>query len=105
MEIAKSILFFILAGICELGGAYLIWLWIKSGRSFVYGLAGAAILVTYGIMHTLQSSNYCRIQAAYSGFLIVLALVWGWQVDKDHSRPLRSIGRGRRTRRCALWSS
>ena len=33
-------------------------------------------------MHTMQTSNYGRIQAAYSGFFIVLALLWGWQVDK-----------------------
>jgi small multidrug resistance family-3 protein len=82
MEIAKSVLFFFLAGICELGGAYLIWLWLKNGRSFLFGLAGAAVLVAYGFMHTMQTSNYGRIQAAYSGFFIVLALLWGWQVDK-----------------------
>jgi small multidrug resistance family-3 protein len=82
MEIAKSVLFFLLAGICELGGAYLIWLWLKNGRSFLFGAVGGTILVAYGIMHTMQSSNYGRIQAAYSGFFIVLALLWGWQVDK-----------------------
>lgn len=82
MEIAKSVFFFLLAGLCELGGAYLIWLWLKSGRSFVYGLLGAAVLVAYAIMHTLQASNYGRIQAAYSGFFITMALLWGWQVDK-----------------------
>ncbi len=82
MEIAKSIFFFLLAGICELGGAYLIWLWLKTGRSYLYGLAGAVVLAAYGIMHTMQVTNYGRIQAAYSGFFIVLALLWGWQVDK-----------------------
>ncbi len=71
-----------MAGICELGGAYLIWLWLKTGRSIFFGLAGAAVLVAYGMIHTLQPSNYGRIQAAYSGFFIVLALIWGWQVDK-----------------------
>lgn len=63
MEIAKSVLFFFLAGICELGGAYLIWLWLKNGRSFLFGIAGAAVLVAYGFMHTMQTSNYGRIQA------------------------------------------
>ncbi len=82
METARSIGYFFAAGICELGGAYLIWLWLRSGRSILFGLAGAAVLVTYGMLHTLQPSNYGRIQAAYSGFFIVLALLWGWQVDK-----------------------
>lgn len=54
MEIAKSVLFFVVVGICELGGAYLIWLWLKNGRSFLFGLTGAAVLIEYGLMHTLQ---------------------------------------------------
>ncbi|EKF84729.1 hypothetical protein A994_11986 [Methanobacterium formicicum DSM 3637] len=30
--IFKSLLFFILAGLCEIGGGYLIWLWLREGR-------------------------------------------------------------------------
>ncbi|MDX2271069.1 MAG: YnfA family protein [Cyanobacteriota bacterium] len=80
--LGKSVLFFTLAGFCELGGAYLIWLWLKDGRSAWLGLLGAVVLVAYGFMHTQQPSNYGRIQAAYSGFFIAIALLWGWQVDK-----------------------
>lgn len=80
--LGKSVLFFTLAGLCELGGAYLIWLWLKGGRSAWLGVLGAAVLVTYGYLHTQQPSNYGRIQAAYSGYFIALALLWGWLVDK-----------------------
>lgn len=82
MLITKSILLFILAGLCELGGAYLIWLWLRSGKSFSLALLGGLVLVAYGFVHTLQPSNYGRIQAAYSGYFIALALLWGWRVDK-----------------------
>lgn len=78
----KSVLFFTLAGLCELGGAYLIWLWLKGGRSAWLGVLGAVVLVTYGYLHTQQPANYGRIQAAYSGYFIALALLWGWLVDK-----------------------
>jgi small multidrug resistance family-3 protein len=80
--IIKSVFLFIVAGLCELGGAYLIWLWLRGGRSFSLALLGGLVLVAYGFVHTLQPSNYGRIQAAYSGYFIALALLWGWRVDK-----------------------
>lgn len=48
-EILKSLGYFILAGLCEIGGGYLIWLWLKEGKPIVYALAGAIILTIYGI--------------------------------------------------------
>jgi small multidrug resistance family-3 protein len=29
IEITKSIFFFILTGFCEIGGGYLVWLWLR----------------------------------------------------------------------------
>jgi hypothetical protein len=34
MEIFKSILFFVLAGLSEIGGGYLVWLWLREGKDF-----------------------------------------------------------------------
>ncbi|HDH33955.1 MAG TPA: hypothetical protein ENG88_00685, partial [Nitrospirae bacterium] len=33
MLIAKSITLFILAGLCEIGGGYLVWIWLRENRS------------------------------------------------------------------------
>lgn len=82
MEIAKSILFFIAAGLCEIGGGYLIWLWLREGRSILYAALGAVLLVLYGIVPTLQPANFGRVYAAYGGVFIVLSILWGWSVDK-----------------------
>lgn len=82
MGIATSIGSFLLAGLCELGGAYMIWLCLREGRSAWLAVMGAAFLTIYGFIHTLQPANYGRVQAAYSGFFIVLALLWGWRIDK-----------------------
>ena len=82
MTILKSLLYFILAGLCEIGGGYLVWLWLREGKSFIYALAGALILVVYGIIPTLQPSNFGRVYAAYGGIFIVLSILWGWMVDK-----------------------
>ena len=44
METVRSILLFLLAGSCEIGG-YLVWLWLREGRSLWLGLLGGAVRV------------------------------------------------------------
>ena len=82
MEIAKSLFYFVLAGLCEIGGGYLVWLWLRQGKSFWFGVVGAVLLTVYGIIPTLQPSNFGRVYAAYSGIFILLSLLWGWQVER-----------------------
>lgn len=82
MQIVKSLLYFLLAGLCEIGGGYLIWLWLREGKSIWFAVFGAIALIIYGIIPTLQPANFGRIYAAYGGVFIVLAILWGWQVDK-----------------------
>ena len=82
MEYLKSISYFILAGILEIGGGYLIWLWIREGKGIGYAILGAIILALYGIIPTLQPSNFGRVYAAYGGVFVVLSIIWGWGVDK-----------------------
>ena len=81
MQIVKSVLFFVAAGTLELGGAYLIWLAVRGGKSPLLGIGGVIVLGAYGYMHTLQAATYGRVQAAYSGFFIAMAFLWGWQVE------------------------
>ena len=82
MEIAKSLFYFVLAGLCEIGGGYLVWVWLRQGKSFWFGVVGAVLLTVYGIIPTLQPSNFGRVYAAYSGIFILLSLLWGWQVER-----------------------
>ena len=46
MVFLRSILLFFFAGICEIGGGYLIWHWLKGKFTLPMGLAGAALLVS-----------------------------------------------------------
>ena len=82
MEIAKSALYFILAGLCEIAGGYLIWLWIRDNKTPLYALIGAILLIFYGVVPTLQPAHFGRVYAAYGGVFIVLSLLWGWRVDR-----------------------
>ena len=80
--IAKSLFFFVLAGLCEIGGGYLVWLWIRNGKSIWVGLLGGLILFLYGVIPTFQPAHFGRVYAAYGGIFIVLSILWGWRVDK-----------------------
>lgn len=78
-----AIILFIVAGLAEIGGGYLVWLWLRESRPLWYGLVGAVILISYGIIPTLQNfPSFGRVYAAYGGVFIVLAVLWGWLVDK-----------------------
>jgi small multidrug resistance family-3 protein len=76
----------------EIGGGYLIWLWLREGRSIGLALLGAVILVFYGIIPTLQPASFGRVYAAYGGIFIVLSLLWGWQVDDIRPDKFDLIG-------------
>lgn len=80
--IARSLVLFVAAGLCEIGGGYLVWQWWRNGASWVVGLLGAAVLFLYGIAPTYQPAHFGRAYAAYGGIFVVLAILWGWGVDR-----------------------
>jgi small multidrug resistance family-3 protein len=92
MEYLKSIFFFLVAGLCEIGGGYFIWLWLREGKGGEFAIIGAIVLVLYGIIPTLQPANFGRVYAAYGGIFIFMALLWGWQIDKITPDRFEIIG-------------
>lgn len=85
MAAIKSLAFYILAGFCEIGGGYLVWLWLKQEKPAWYGVAGAIVLAVYGYVMTFQPSSFGKAYAIYGGVFIVMALIWAWKVD--HFKP------------------
>jgi small multidrug resistance family-3 protein len=77
----QSVVLFGLAGLAEVGGGYLMWLWWREGRPWPLGVLGALVLVLYGIIPTYQAAHFGRVYAAYGGVFIVLSVLWGWAVD------------------------
>lgn len=88
MIVLHSMGLFVLAGLCEIGGGYLMWLWLREGRPIGYALLGAAVLVLYGVIPPWQPAHFGRVYAAYGGMFIVLSLLWGWGLD--NTRPDRA---------------
>jgi small multidrug resistance family-3 protein len=79
--VAASVGLFVLAGLCEIGGGYLVWQWWRHAAAWWVGVLGAAALVLYGIVPTYQAAPFGRVYAAYGGVFIALSLLWGWVVD------------------------
>jgi small multidrug resistance family-3 protein len=92
MSLPISLALFVLAGLCEIGGGYLVWLWFREGRPLAYGFAGAAILILYGIIPTFQMTHFGRVYASYGGMFIVLSLLWGWALDGSRPDQFDIIG-------------
>ncbi|MBD2024043.1 YnfA family protein [Leptolyngbya sp. FACHB-711] len=87
-----SLLVFVLSGLCEIGGGYLIWLWLREGKSIWLAMVGAILLTTYGFVATLQPANFGRAYAAYGGIFIMLSILWGWRIDNVAPDRLDWVG-------------
>jgi small multidrug resistance family-3 protein len=73
---------FVLAGLCEIGGGYLVWGWMREHKPLLWAVLGAAILAAYGVVAALQPiTEFGRVYAAYGGIFIALSLAWGILVD------------------------
>ena len=77
-DIFYSLFFFFIAGICEIGGGYLVWLWLRESYSWIFGVLGGFVLFLYGITPTFQKTHFHRTYAAYGGIFIIMALAWGY---------------------------
>ncbi|GGE09953.1 hypothetical protein GCM10011571_09090 [Marinithermofilum abyssi] len=80
---SRAIILFLIAGLAEIGGGYLIWLWLREGKSAWIGGIGGIALALYGVIATLQTfPSFGRVYAAYGGVFIILSILWGWGIDQ-----------------------
>ena len=47
----KSLLYFVAAGLCEIGGGYLVWLWLRENKPIWFAVLGGVILILYGVLY------------------------------------------------------
>ncbi|MEP0960138.1 YnfA family protein [Microcoleus sp. FACHB-1515] len=86
MNVIRSLFFFVVAGLCEIGGGYLIWMWVREGKSLWLAVSGAILLAAYGFVATLQPANFGRVYAAYGGVFVILSVFWGLENRRLHTR-------------------
>lgn len=81
-EVVRALGLFVLAGLAEIGGGWLVWQFLRESRPWPFGLLGALVLISYGVIVTFQAdAHFGRVYAAYGGIFIVMALAWGYVVD------------------------
>lgn len=83
LVVIASLALFVVAGLAEIGGGYLVWLWLREGRSALLGALGGVVLFVYGVVPTLQPAPFGRVYAAYGGVFVVLSLLWGALVARQ----------------------
>lgn len=76
-----SIFLFFIAAVFEVGGGYLVWIWLRDNKSIYFGVAGLILLGLYGVIATLQPQNFGRVYAAYGGIFIVFSIFWAYFID------------------------
>jgi small multidrug resistance family-3 protein len=89
---AVTLALFFVAAIAEIGGGYLVWLWLREKKTIALGALGGIILFVYGIIPTLQPAEFGRVYAAYGGIFIVSAIIWGRIIDKKKPDRYEIIG-------------
>ncbi|AYY12544.1 YnfA family protein [Actinobacteria bacterium YIM 96077] len=82
MTVARSLVLFVLAGLAEIGGAWLIWQGWREHRGFALIGLGIVVLGAYGFLISMQpETHFGRVMAAYGGAFIAGALAWAVVVD------------------------
>lgn len=73
---------FILTAVAEIGGCYLVFLWMRAERSSLLLVGAAAALALFAWLLSLHPSAG-RAYAAYGGVYVAAAVGWGWLVERQ----------------------
>src|SRR2546421_12300411 len=91
--VLRSLALFLAAGLCEIGGGYLVWLWLRDGRAPLWGALGGAALFLYGVVPTRPPAPFRRGYAAYGGGFGGLSRLGGWPGARQAAAQVRGAGR------------
>ena len=82
----KSLLWYLVAAVGEIGGCFAFWAWLRMQKSAFWTIAGTVSLILFALALTrVDSAHAGRAYAAYGGIYIISSLLWLWGVEK--TRP------------------
>lgn len=85
----RSFAWFIFAAVCEIGGCFCFWMWLRLQRDVLWVVPGSVMLILFALALTRVDSQFAgRAFAAYGGIYIVASLVW--LMAAERVRPLAS---------------
>jgi len=81
MVFLKTVGLFAVTAIAEILGCYLVYLWLKQGKTFWLLVPAAASLALFAFLLTLHPAAAGRTYAAYGCVYVALAIGWLWQIE------------------------
>ncbi|MEA2165200.1 MAG: small multidrug resistance family-3 protein [Thermoanaerobaculia bacterium] len=89
----QNVLWYVLAAVCEIAGCYAVWMWLRLGRTALWLIPAAVVLLVFGIVLTKVDATLAgRAFAAYGGVYIVCSLLWLAIVERAVPRASDIIG-------------
>lgn len=72
---------FLVTAAAEIGGCYLVYLWLREGRSAWLLAPAAASLALFALLLTLHPAAAGRTYAAYGCVYVATAILWLWAIE------------------------
>jgi len=78
----KSLLWYFIAALGEIGGCFAFWAWLRMSKSVLWTIPGVVALTLFAVALTRIDAEYAgRAYAAYGGIYILSSLLWLWAVE------------------------
>lgn len=81
MLLLKTAGLFAVTAVAEILGCYLVYLWVRQGKSAWLLAPAAASLAVFAFLLTLHPAAAGRTYAAYGCVYVALAIVWLWAIE------------------------
>ena len=81
IALLKAAGLFAVTAIAEILGCYLVYLWLKQGRTIWLLAPAAASLALFAFLLTLHPAAAGRTYAAYGCVYVALAIAWLWAIE------------------------
>ena len=76
IAVLRTLGLFVVTACAEIGGCFLVWLWLRQGKSPLLLLPAAASLALFAWLLTLQPFAPGRTYAAYGAVYVCTSMVW-----------------------------
>ena len=86
-EFAVTFSLFVVTAAAEIGGCYLVYLWLKQGKSAWLLVPAAASLALFAFLLTLHPAAAGRTYAAYGCVYVAAAILWLWAIESIRPTP------------------
>lgn len=81
LYLAKTFGLFVITAASEIGGCYLVYLWLRRDASAWLLAPAAASLALFAFLLTLHPAAAGRTYAAYGCVYVAAALAWLWAIE------------------------